>query len=804
MHHRGITLFRRNPATPTPMSYRENSLYWFVMENLTDEVLAKHIIDHGMQSDRRVVYIKLPPSTELPPVFSGFICKEQHLSIDQSFRTDASPLSSGFSPSHLTMIYENTTTRHFIHVYFNRHGQLLNTQIKSALCRQTIAEAHDVPFDNTMQALIYKHAVPCQELVKTLINRKAQIYSELTAKYHIKERELSILLLNLDHASEKNEALHKITELQTLIETQNRYNDMKEISGSQLDTLAARLHSMQDIAPVTVSASSSVVVESPLTILSAIPASASQASASYAPISAVRALMTRVQNLVENINQCWENTSDKHRAILEIQPLVVELDLQILDLQFNHASKKVKHFIEYQQAQLIFHTKLPNYFREKMLQGDLAAVSALYDSIDTQYDISDFFSTFLVFFEKCSDLALNHKLATIAEFFYSKSEQYRSGVTCLSMMFHFNPEKEAGHGVLLRLFISNNLPFFRLLLQQGVLPKEGQYLYQMKPFNALHSLVLHFHLNPDPAFINALFDYGATVESLPCNVAILHANMHSDMTKKISKSSHCTILSRLPDSTNINQTLQSFMLTLHQINHAFVLAIKLGFSPELIEILAPLTDIETIFKQLSAMLNDPMFSSRILYFSTTSQPLILPSLEATNRVSSERIMNTSDANRIGLLFFLSQKTATNKAQDSIYATAQFLLSMISDQFLLLPIEKQRAFITHWKDKARTFLQAGNIALANEANIMALLANSLIRSPVFVDDEMMLRLFCIKNEIVMRSNPEVGAGYYRQALAFVTSLPSDRRTPLMETALYNYIRLKTEKAAEPVCSATIKR
>ncbi len=755
---------------PSHASYRENSLYYFLLDHANDPVLSGYRIDKSLNDARHVIYIRLTPSIELPTVFPGFRCVEQHLSIDQRVKKD----TVLFSPSHLTMIYENSQTRYIIHAYFNRHAALIHIEIKCIHLEDGSIKTIDAPTIENTRFLIYQHAHQSQQLLKQLIDRKAQVYSALITQYHSKERQLSDLLQDLTDALNTNQALIMIDELQTILTTINHYHDLHEMTGSaQLTELSDRLTHLHKKPDAVIS--TQTMLEA--TRLDDDSMSMLLPSTTTAPtitqVSVKQELTNRLKKQVDVINELWENTPDKQQALIQCDQLLKEFKEGILDLELNHPSKQVKNLIKKLLKKLTIHEAILDYFEEIIANGNLDAVLFTYNYVVNHYNLIPVFFKFLQDIESCTDASLTDSLIKIAEFFYEHSEQYRSAVICSNARFTYIPEKKSACGRLLRLFLKDNIKVFNLFLQQGTLPEEAQLMCHQIGFNALQSIIVCFYYNPNPKFIHALLSIGAQMEITSSLGSILPLAMQQ--TTPSNKASN-----------TLNLTYEE-MVRSSRINKMFDLAMDTPSNCLLIETLLPYTCPTTIMVHVGSLLTGRAFGFLLVSGSSSIKPLLLP-----DRNTAIQIIQESNKKNSGEIRFYFCRVNFDEKYNELYTTCQILLSYIVDHFPRLDIDKQRNFIEHWKSKAKEHLQNKQVEKTQTAIVTAQLANTLIPKRTYHDDEMMLRLFCLSAEwTTTTTKPEFKAPMYKQALDFANALPDARKEPLIQSALYKYIHSKVD-------------
>ncbi len=746
-------------------TYRENSLYNFMMDNLSTRPLADYLT-HVSRGERQALYIELRPVAEQSEaIFPGFKLVRQHLSVDQCVINESSPLSRSFSPSHGTFEYENAIERRVVHAYFNRHGQFIDFRLKSYEIgpeKKVSGVGVKQPISDRERKLIREQALPCQVLLMELLNQKSNAYIALYQDSFKLDEELSLANASKDFKT----AIRKAEQLITLTSALSRYNDTKEDGRTiNLTHMLASLNEQLTATPVKVGKQITPDVENKLMSL---PVKSGKKKSS--PELKQQALRTQIELLVHEVVSLTAPMRDCNVCIqvVEVEEKLRELDTLFLCLEFNGNGNEFQTFIHQQRAQLPVDKNLSDYFKGRVLAGDSDGVRILYPT----------FSQHLNMFQLCDQLisAIQNapeqcmQLIEIADYLYEHSEIYRSIISLKGQMLNYSTESQTGFGFLFDLFKRNNLSAFRMALRHGVSTDSIQYMRRTNMFNSLQTLIIFYKINPNLNFIGSLIEYGAQMYLPMVKGQIASPDFLKQMVKKspdLKSTLHNKVKLVESNSDELGQNFDK----LKKIDHALSLACDNQSPPDLIIELAQHSSPEILLLEASNYLNLKVFITRFIPTKKLEWK-IFPGRDECDAYTliPEIIQNPSSGQGCCFVFYLKSGITTQEVQ-ALYTCTNHLLTKAMEGISLLELNEQRQIMKNFTTRAGDYKHLNNYKDAIFCYKAAQMVYTTMKNPSALDHYEMARHFVLVAVLVKEKFPSQSfQAYYSQANEFLKYIP----------------------------------
>lgn len=753
-------------------AHRENSLYHFVFDHHATVFNDQYRLSFSKPSRiREAIYIDVPLNSDLQSPFPGYSLVEQHLTIDKVVKSEASSLSKKYSPAHATLIYEQADERRVVHVYYNRHGHLIDMQAKSYL-KLMMSAGVEFPINLAEKKLIHTQSLSCHGLLTEVLEKKSNKYLELYQQSFEQDQALAMAYTT----NNLETILQKTQDLKSIVQQLSRYSDTKQ------DGRSFFLSNMLEVGLLNKSASDvhqvdknlSGTQEEIISIPKAIQHPDKSSPKKIRQEQRIAAEKTTITALVQNINtyhgamttgMMQRNEEQVCRIWLELQPKLRQLHSLFMTFEFDSAlSKNDKKFINQQRSSLLVDENgFANYFKDRVLDGDLNSVSTLYPLWIESVNARDMFHTVIqMIIKSTSSDYCEHKWVPIADYFYEHSDIYRSIFRVNKCIFTYNNKTQSGMGCLYGMFINNNLSGFRLALRQGVSPHDVQFILGEKTFNALQMLILFFSKNPNIAFVMTLCEHGASME--------FSRNWCSETSRSLIKHSS-NIKSNVlkPFGQPNTHELDDAIAPLHEIDQALTLAMQTNgyLYPELISRLALASDAACLFMNASSLVSSNEFGIRFLSPSLSLRRQVFESSESCLDEIRWAIQNPrADHNKVSFAFYLNSPSPMTIEMSSLIHSLAFLLGQARTSYSALPLAEQRAI------RSKLMIpKDGTLLETMIAYRAAQLAYDAMGVPMYEDQDVMVKLFCMIAVNVKKVDISISNRGYYNAKAFLESLPA---------------------------------
>ena len=773
-------------------AYRENSLYHFLIDNLSTTLLSGYRARRS-RGERQALYIDIPVPEDCETIFSGFKLMRQHLSVDQYIINDGSFLSRYFSPTHGTFEYENSSERWVVHAYFNRIGQFIDFKLKCypiSLHPAARVEGVERPMNFHETKLVRQQAEPCQALLKQLLNQKSSEYIALYKSSFQLDEELSRA-----YASKKLDlARLKAQELITLTLKLSRYNDMKEDGRTNYLT---RMLATLDDKPVSKSMERHPSVTSDVEPgLCLTPVMSDKAKVSQKSMQ--QQLTEEIVLLVDQVARLTEAMNDHSicQKVLAVEVSLRELDDLFLLLEF-HAKDHAAHaIIREQRKRLPVNKTISNYFNDCVLSGDIESVSILFPTFSQRsnmYRLSE-----MLISKIKSELPQCEQLIKVADYFYEHSEIYRSFIILKSQLFAYSIEDQLGFGFLFGFFKDVNFSAFSMALRHGVSPDASQVMKGKKMFNVLQALIVYYALNPNVDYIHALFEYGAQVDlpKIRCEVTP-HAVIKKAFKDSIPRIMHSSASNVLLDE-NDQDEMDVRYNKLSQISHALTLACDLSATshPDLIRALAQYSNPEMVLLETAMLLNRTVFNTRFIAVGNHLDGKILRDKNDCDAYTEEILARTLTRNKCCFLFYMG-RGITTQADQHLFDSANHLLTRAVESYVCLELEEQRRIMKNLTDRAIQLKNSNEYVAAVACYKAVQLAYTMMTNPASYDHQVMVHCFAQLAALIKAqfSSHAFFQGSYLQARDFLRHLPVAEFERIKDIPVVKFVLKKVETVGD---------
>ena len=790
----GIGMLKKASSSKRPVNqaihgtYRENSLYHFLMDHLSTTLLSSYRVDHS-RGDRQALYIDLPVPEDDVSIFSGFKLMRQHLSVDQYILNQSSPLSRYFSPTHGTFEYENSSERWVARAYFNRLGQFIDFKLKCYPMNQP----HTVGIEGVERLMnahekkrLREHAEPCQALLQQLLNEKSREYIALYQSSFQLDEELSQAVASKKLAFARLKA-HELIQLTSKL---TRYNDTQEDGRTgYLTRMLATLNdtpasqSMEQSQPTT----SDVEPELSLTARMSLQAKVSQKTTRAGLTEEIVCLVDHVVRLTQAMHD--------HRIcqqVLVVEPQLRALDDLFLLLELNAKDHAVKTWIDEQRKRLPTNKTMGDYFNDCMLAGDLESVSILFPTFSQRSNLYQL-SSMLISTIK-SNPPHGEQLIRIADYFYEHSEIYRSCITLQSQLFSYSPETQLGYGLLFGFFKAAHFDAFSLALRHGVSPDASHVMKGARLFNLLQALILYYEINPNLDYIHAAFEYGAQVD-LP--KVRCEARPQADRKKTFKDSAAHLMSVSETNALLVEQDQKEMHLEynkLHQINHALTLACQLCSMShsDLIHAVAQHSSPEMALLETARLLIRTAFNTRFIAVFDYLHSKILRDKNDCDAYTKDILERPLTHHRCCFLFYMNPGITT-PAQQHLFDSAKHLLARSVESYAGLEVDEQRRIIKNLTDRAIQLKDSNEHTAAIACYKAVQLAYTMISNPSAYDHQVMVHSFAqIATLIKAKYSSLVSCQeYYSQVGDFLRYLPAAEFEPIKDLPVVKFVLKKIE-------------
>ena len=789
---------------------RENSLYHFIMDHMECELLSPYQTHCG-KGERQVIYVEFPVENALINVlFPGFKLVGQHLSVDKHVIHEESPLSKNFSPAHCTLECDNedASQRLVAHVYFNRYGQFSHCQAKVYSLARGIKgteDGHLRVMSDKEKELILDHARPFQELFDKLLNQKAKIFIELyQASFHLDE-ELSQAI------KEQNvpEAIQKADELMELTLKLTRYNDVEK--DGRVAWLKHMLTQLKEGDLFRSIDHSSLEARRPERSEGS-PSLRSERrdrngkQPSPKPTKHEDSMLEIIHLVDKIVGFCADNaTLGKCQQLIEMSCEFQQLDSAILALDVS-SIEAVGPFIQQQRARLPISNSLVDYFKERVLAGDIDSVSVLYPTLVQRSNMYKVVTSLVLTIQKEADSEYCERLIKVADFFYEELEIYRSMMVAYNCIFHCHTAAQTGRGFLYEFFKNNSFLGFSMALRHGVPSDSIQMMHGTSLFNALQMLIMSYNINPDLRFIQKLIEHGAQMV-LPIKKAIAVSPV---LTKQFFKDKSELHLPRMELKENTGSESDLLFLRLSKIDNALSLASDMwsGKHPELIIELAQHVDPEYLILEAARLFDLTMFSTRFIPFAPKLSGRAFMNKAACNESTAAlaaraQELTLPDELACCFLFYFSPPREPNPAERMLFTSASYLftkamevLSVLSPNDSLQHIELRR-IIKHLTECATHHKELKEYRKAVPYYRAAQMVYTMMAHPKMHDHQVMLQLFAFMAFAAKKINvAQPHNMLYLEAANFMMylslSLPENELELIQQTPVCAFLMDKIEE------------
>ncbi len=816
-------MYSSNPSNMTVVNrkvsgtLRENSLYYFMCDHLRQEPLLGLQVRIS-QGEREALYVSIPVTKQLNTVFLGFELKQQHLSVDRRIINESSPLSRHFYPSHCTFEYEREHERCVVHAYFNRNGQVNDFQLKTYVVEQGNrgrTEGRQRLLTHHEKCMIRENIPPFQDLLRRLLDKKAETYVELYKKSFQMDTEIAEAICS----KHLEQAMRKTAELQALTHKLTQYNDA-ETDGRTL-YLTRLLERLSEAKP---SGSDSLSITRPEDRSSEKPADNVSLGQPEVPQSVIekKIKQTSQQQLMEKINQMGDEViafcNDRPEVhlclnLIEIERSLESLNDLFLELELNDAlnSIEVRDFVCEQRAKLPINKNLRDYFNERVLAGDLESVSFLFPIIAGRVNMGNLSFELIQAIQNSSDPQRCAELIKIADFFYEQSECYRAIIVLKSQMIDYyggGKGKTIAIGLLFDLFKKNNILAFEMALRHGVLPDSLQFMTEKTWFYALQTM--NYDQNPNIHFIKTLMKYGAQIT--------FHKNNAQELSYKLVKTIFKQSNVNLPKNIakealddNGHSDNKPLIEALSNIQHGLTLARRTRARAEVQIELAKHESTEVLLLEGSTLVSRQEFNSRFLPKSAGSSNAVFQSKEQCDQFS--RTLLTLNAQGYCFLFYI--KGALTGENSALFTCANDFLMKAKTSYALLLIDEQRRIMSALTEQAKKHKALKKYPDALYCFNAAQIAYTMMAFPSAFDHQAMLQIFAFKasvkkmmeslsgasnnqamvqmfdiqSEVTNKTSISNSAIPYLDAYHFLINLPPSALKTLEETPIYLFINNK---------------
>ena len=504
---------------------KKNSLYFFIEDKIS--LLNAHFkMKHKVYETRQVFYISLKDALEIKS--KEWMFAEHHLSVEKLIVSS----SEHMTPSHYTLTLKHHSIPHKkcrIHVYFDENLKPKGTIQKKVFMQNdsvTLLETEEFSSSHPAQLLdlnleltvrqLIQQAYDAQSILKDLLEQKFKLYAELQEKLLGHEALLSekIILLSKQRMDSKlkHETILVCKQYLDCARLSNRYSDYEYNSvANYLEKLLLTLEQMEidELTPEEeVPDLEEVLTEEQTAVLS--------------PVKTIPMLSVETKSkIMSDIEKLLSIRHSKEiSVIVEYAQLLSELKTELLILSFKFLKAKDRRFLFKRQQFLEEHDfSLELFFKTKVLEGDIAAVIYIDEIAILKLDLIGLYYELLEEIESNrGGEAKTSRLVEMANYFYATSDLYRSLVhftaTHKKTLYVLNSGGGEIHiSILTRMYLANNLPAFKMYLEQMGGLELVHAGYQNVGFNALQAIGLLNEGKFEPLpFVNLLMEHGSTIK----------------------------------------------------------------------------------------------------------------------------------------------------------------------------------------------------------------------------------------------------------------------------------------------------
>ena len=755
---------------------RHNGVFFFIKDLPANNPLIQPYVVTLIQRQNTtthtlLLHLKRPQVQTL----LGYPCTEEHVSIEEGFLNQ----DHFFAAAHIKLVFGPFTAR----IYVDQKGRevALKVKVMDAGIEKFLDD--DDPMVLSIRKNIYQHSniETFQTMLKNIFQAKSDKLSTLYKDTMNDESKLvNHLAIAKTHTPKQRKKLFAdIQRFIDEIEMINRYDHDEQ--DRRVNYYREILNSLQLKDPEPAAIQPRLVIESKSEIISpaVIPPDKLLPQSIFLACQGQEQLVTLVDSILETIHMEVQH-EPLYVQFLHVYPLLIQLDVAMLAAIVTN-KRDISFFVQDQKNRLPFTVfSLDAYFSITLLSGDLLALEFLLPHLSNAQMYVHYWRLLQFVQENPENISVAN--CNTMRFLYEKDERFQDIARINSQQFQYikAPQNPIVISVLMRLFIINNLEGFRTLLsfEKERVMAQIHLIINEKQFNLLNSCLVLYHDNPNPAFIQVLFEHGMTVDHpVECFPMDMLAQIDKQMNKKTIGSFKNSVVNALVGRGKISSNSLIFAMQKSLLKDA-----------ELIQVLIQYSDLESVARALACFFSQEQFCFR-LFVSHTPVIGATQNIKACDKLMVNLMAQPGFSKSIACVAYLTEASSEEDAEQYLRLSRRLgeRLSALSDQ---LNSDEKRLILNKLIQSAKTAQREGDRKLAFSIINAGLFVWTFIEDRTQADYEAILQLLFLRGmvstQIYSKNQDRLAYSSYIVGLDLINDPENAMGDALKETSIYKLL------------------